>query len=196
MYLSSQKPMEVLKSGLIFQIINFEGLRSKLGRIAPGEKETDIETRTPPPPALRVKNTSGLPSSLYWDSKDIIKYTHIRAFLFDGVYTNILHFVIWYNNSNYSINHKIVLKTLKIILKFCYTCRLQNICTIRTSTKGQVFFAPNNVNLSPPHSFMLNLLIALVEHWIWCPPCSRRARYNPLTGATQGKSKRPKNFPL
>lgn len=51
MYLSSQKPMEVLKSGLIFQIINFEGLRSKLGRIAPGEKETDIETRTPPPPA-------------------------------------------------------------------------------------------------------------------------------------------------
>ena len=30
--MSSQKPMEVLKSGLIFQIINFEGLRLKLGR--------------------------------------------------------------------------------------------------------------------------------------------------------------------
>ena len=51
MYLSSQKSMEVLKSGLIFQI-NFEGLRLKLGRIAPEEKETDIKTRTPPPSRL------------------------------------------------------------------------------------------------------------------------------------------------
>ena len=93
MYLSSQKPMEVLKSGPIFQI-NFEGLRLKLSRIAPGEKETGIKTCTPPPPASRVNNTSGLPSSLYWDSKDIIKHTHIRAFLFDGIYTNILHFLI------------------------------------------------------------------------------------------------------
>ena len=45
-------------------------------------------------------------------------------------------------NSNYANNHKIVLKTLKIILKFRCTCRLQNICTIRTSTKEQVFLAP------------------------------------------------------
>ena len=41
--------MEVLKSGLIFQI-DFEELRLKLGTIAPREKETDIKTRTPPPP--------------------------------------------------------------------------------------------------------------------------------------------------
>ena len=50
MSLSSQNPMEELKSGLIFQI-NFEGFRLNLGRIAPGEKETGIKTHTPPPPA-------------------------------------------------------------------------------------------------------------------------------------------------
>ena len=75
MYLSSQKSMEVLKSGLIFQI-DFEGLRLKLGRIAPGEKETGIKTCTSPPPASRVNNTSGLPSSLYWDSEDNYNKAH------------------------------------------------------------------------------------------------------------------------
>ena len=92
MYLSSQKPMEVLKSGPIFQI-NFEGLRLKLSRIAPGEKETGIKTCTPPPHESIIPQVF-LPVYTGTLRIIIIKHTHIRAFLFEGIYTNILHFRI------------------------------------------------------------------------------------------------------
>ena len=60
------------------------------------------------------------------------------------------------------------------------------------------FFAPNNLTLSPPHWSYVEPLDRPCGTLDMMPPSPAPAvRVTiPLIGTTQGKSKRPKNFPL